>query len=58
MAEEADGIADKGTGGNPMIDVWTLVKACFFLVISKTSFLEINLRKCWIIVLSDCKVLH
>jgi hypothetical protein len=58
IAEEADGIADKGTGDNTMIDVQTLVKACFFLVINKTSILGTNLRKCWIIILSNYKVLH
>jgi len=57
-SRKAGEIAEKGTGDNAMIDVWTLVKACFFLVISKTFIVGTNLRKFWIVVLSDYKVLH
>jgi hypothetical protein len=38
IAEEVDGIADKGSGNNTLVDVRILMKACFFLVI-KLPFL-------------------
>jgi len=59
IAEEADGVRDKGSGDTTTVDVWTLMdfldmslrSACFtdkvfFVVKSKTSSVGTALRKC------------